>query len=245
MKVQFPALLLAAVLGSVSLPASVVTFGTEDCLETGCYGTNDPTAGATLQGLAPGAVTLASMSFAHSYPFTPAPGDFAGTDQIYVGSVQTDAHDGYSDASQRINGPDVLVLDYSSLIAAGQTLTSLTLGIAADDFQFPVFGQPFTASINGVVSAALTTQLESLNETGPVVQFFTIGLNPSIDTGSHILTLSIDEGGDGGDGYALDFLTVGVTTTGSGGGGATPEPGTISLLGLGGLAIAAAKWHRL
>src|SRR5271165_2064590 len=146
MRSQLQALLLTALLGSASLPASVLTFGTEDCLGTGCYGTNDPTAGATLQGLAPNTVTLASMSFAHSYPFTPSAGDFPGTDQIYVGSVQTGAHDGYSDSSQRINGPDVLTLDYSSLIASGQTLTSLTLGIAADDFQFPAFGQPFTAS---------------------------------------------------------------------------------------------------
>jgi hypothetical protein len=27
-----------------------------------------------------------------------------------------------------------------------------------------------------------------------------------------VLTLSIDQGGDGGDGWALDYLTVGVTT---------------------------------
>ena len=51
-------------------------------------------------------------------------------------------------------------------------------------------GQPFTASINGVVNTALTNELNSLNESGPVAQFFTIGLAPSIDTGNHILTLS-------------------------------------------------------
>ena len=238
MRFQFPALLLAASFGPGSLWASVLVFGTEDCLGTGCYGTNDPTAGATLQGLAPGAVTLASLSFGHSFPFTPSVGDFPGTDQIYVGSTQTAQHDGYSNASQRINGPDVLTLDYNSLVGLGQTLTSLTMGLASDDFQFPAFGQPFTVSINGVADPALVTELESLNETGPVVQFFTVGLNPSVDTGSHILTLSIDEGGDGGDGYALDFLTIGVTTTGA---SATPEPTTMALLALGGLALAAMR----
>src|SRR5271154_3116201 len=125
MRFQFPALLLAASLATVSLQADVITFGTEDCLTTGCYGANDPTAGATLQGLAPDTVTLASQSFGHSFPFTPSAGDFPGTDQIYVGSTQTAMHDGYSDTAQRINGPDVLTLDYGSLITAGQTLTSL------------------------------------------------------------------------------------------------------------------------
>ena len=106
-------------------------------------------------------------------------------------------------------------------------MASLTLGIAADDFQFPGIGNPFTATINGVVDSALSAELNSLNLMGPVVQFFTIGLNPSVDMASHILTLSIDEGGDGGDGYAVDFLTVGVTTTSV---GAVPDPPTFLLL---------------
>jgi hypothetical protein len=213
--------------------AGVITFGDEDCLGMGCYGANDPTAGATLQGLSAGVVTLATNSFAHTYPFTPDGSDFPGTDQIYVGSVQTGAHDGYS-GSPRINGPQVLTLDFSSLIGSGQSLSSLTLGIAADDFQFPAYGQPFTASVDGSVNSALTAELNGLNLGGPVVQFFTIGLDPSIDTGSHILTLSIDEGGDGGDGWAVDFLTVGATTQAS----AVPEPSSVALLGAGFAAMA-------
>jgi hypothetical protein len=235
MRTNFRLLLLAVALGAVSLHAGVITYGTEDCLGTGCYGTNNPTAGATLQGLAPGAVTLATSAFGHGFPFSPSSGDFPGTDQIYVGSTQTGADDGYSIAAQRVSGPDVLTLDYSSLIGSGQSLQTLTLGIAADDFQFPVFGNPFIVTLNGAVDAPLTTELESLNESGPTVQFFTIGLDPTIDTGSHILTLSIDEGGNGGDGWAVDFLTVGVTTAAA---SAAPEPSTMALLamGLGGLA---------
>jgi len=209
------------------LRADVLTFGTENCLGTGCYGASDPTAGATLSGLAPNVVTDATNSYGHSYPFSPGAGDFPGTDQIYVGSIQTVAHDGYSVSSERINGPDVLTLDYSSLVGAGQTVTSLTLGIAADDFQFPVFGQPFLVTLDGGSDPSLTTKLESLNETGPVVHFFTIGLDPALDNPSHTLTLSIDEGGDGGDGFAVDFLTLGVETTSV----TTPEPSAAAMIG--------------
>ena len=236
-----PLALMAGVCAGLS-HASVLTYGDEDCLGTGCYGVNDPTSGATLQGLSTDVVTLATNSFgAHVFPFSPGGGDFAGTDQIYVGSVQTAAHDGYSGSSQRINGPQTLTLDFSSLIAGGQSLTSLTLGIAADDFQFQAFGQPFTASVDGAVNSALTAQLNTFKQTGPIVQFFTIGLDPSIDTGSHILTLSINEGGDGGDGWAVDFATVGVTTQAT---SAVPEPSSLAMLAVVFAAVVLVANHR-
>ncbi len=206
-----------------AVSADYLEYGDENLCNTGTY-PSDPKAGATLVGLAPNTVTLATTAFPHSYPFSPDAGDYPGTDQIYVGSTQTASHDGYSEAAQRINGPQVLTMDYSSLIPEGQAISTLTLGIAADDFQFPVFGQPFTASINGITDSALTTALESLNESGPVTQFFTIGIDPSTLAGSNVLTLSINEGGDGADGWAIDFLTVGVTTQ------PVPEPGSLALL---------------
>src|SRR6185436_12287375 len=106
----------------------------------GCYGASNPTAGATLQGLAPDTITFASAAFGHGYPFTPGAGDLPGTDTVFVGSTQTGSHDGYSGSAGRVNGPQVITLDYSSLVGPGQSLGTLTLGVAADDFQFPDLG---------------------------------------------------------------------------------------------------------
>jgi hypothetical protein len=224
---------------SIAFPATrahadVQLYGDQDVLGTGTY-PSDPTAGATEEGLAPGAVTYATLIQPHGFPFTPSPGDYPGTDQIYVGQTQTGAHDGYSTSAGRINGPQVVTLDYSALIPGGNQVDTLTLGIAADDFQFPAFGQPFTASINGVPNAGLTTVLNGLNQGGPVTQFFTIGLDPTLLDPSHVLTLSINEGGDGGDGWAIDYLTVGVTSS------PVPEPSATAFLTVGLLALMGAR----
>src|SRR6516162_5973846 len=108
------------------LSPNVLLYGTENVLGTGTY-SSDPTAGATLFGLVPGNVTFASLIQAHSYPFSPSAGDYPGTDQIYVGSNQTGAHDGYSQAASRIAGPQVISLDYSSLVSPGSVVDTLTL----------------------------------------------------------------------------------------------------------------------
>ena len=214
----------------------VIEYGNENLLNTGTY-PSDPKAGATLSGLAAGVVTDSNNFYGHNYPFSPSVGDFPGTDQIYVGSTQTASHDGYSGASQRIAGPQVLTMDYSSALAPGQGVAALTLGIASDDFQNAVFGQPFTAKINGVVNTALTNKLNSLDETGPVEHFFTIGISPSALTSNKVLT--IDEGGDGGDGWAIDFLTIGITPSIA----AVPEPSSLWLGGAMGLVAACGRWR--
>ncbi len=152
-------LLLAAVplilRPAVAHADGVQTYGTEDALGTGAYGTDDPTAGATKIGLAPNVSSLATKSYAHTFPFTPSPGDFPGTDQIYVGSVQTASDDGYSSSPDRISGPDVITMDYSSLVPADSTIQTVTLGIAADNFEFPVFGQPFNITLNGASASGV------------------------------------------------------------------------------------------
>jgi hypothetical protein len=220
------ALILVGVLAAPAA-AQVLTYGDMDALGTGAYGVNNPTSGATLVGLLPGVVTFGSGPFGHGFPFSPDVGDFPGTDQIYVGSTQTGSHDGYSAFAGRLNGPQVFTLDYSALVSPGQVVASLTFGIAADDFQFPVLGQPFAATVNGIANASLTAQLNALDQSGPVVQFFSIGLDPALASLSNVLTVTIDQGGDGGDGWAVDFLTVGVTTV------AVPEMGTFALTALG------------
>lgn len=235
---RYSFLLITLVCASPVAQASVIQYGDADVLNnTGTYPI-DPKTGATLDGLAPNAVTFGAPAVSHGFPFSPSGTDFPGTDQIYVGSVQTATHEGYSTSALRINGPQVLTLNYSSLVPAGSTVATLTLGIAADDFQQPVFGQPFTARINGVVNPALTALLNSLDQSGPQVRFFTIGISPSALLPTNTLTLTIDQGGDGGDGWAVDFLTVGVTTRQV---APVPEPSTLLLFGalaLGGLGYA-------
>lgn len=225
--------LIAIALGMVafnSAQAAFIEYGDEDVLGTGTYG-SDPKTGATLNGLAPNAVTYGTLITGHGFPFDPSSGDFAGTDQIYVGSVQTSNHDGYSGHGGRLNGPQMFDLDYSSLVPAGHMVTSLTLGIAADDFQNAVFQQPYLAKINGANAPTLTNTLNAFNQTGPVTQFFTIGVDPLGLSATHHLSISIDQLGDGGDGWAVDFLTIGVETA------PVPEPGSLLVLGLGAVAL--------
>lgn len=192
--------------------SNFLEYGDEDLCNTGTY-SSDPKAGTTLIGLSPNVVTLATHSFSHGFPFAPISTDYPGTDQIYVGQVQTANRDGYSNYGGRLHGPQIITLDYSSLVPAGQNIITLTLGIGADDFQYPNWGDPFTVMINGATNAALTAAINSLNQTGPYEQFLTIGIDLAALQNNKVLTLNINEGGDGGDGWAIDFLTIGVTTS--------------------------------
>ena len=207
--------------------AAWMEYGDEDVLGTATYG-SDPKAGATLEGLAPGVVTYSSLITDHGWGFSPSAGEYAGTDQIYVGSNQTGYHDGYSSTQERLPGPQIMSLDYGSLVIPGDVIYTFTLGIAADDFQYIPFRQPYVAKINDVVNAGLTDILNGFDQTGPDVQFFTFGIDPSTLDPSNILTLSIDQSGDGGDGWAIDFLTIGVTTSPK----PVPEPATLLGFGL-------------
>jgi len=83
----------------------------------------------------------------------------------------------------------------------------------------------------------LTSVLNGLNQTGPRMQFFTIGLSSSLLNPNHIITLRIDQGGDGGDGWAVDFLTVGVTTR------LVPEPASVVSIAVGLAAIGLRSWR--
>ncbi len=224
--------LVAATVGAaLSTQAAVMYFGDVDVLNTGATYSSDPTIGAQLTGVAPGFYTVGANGFGHSYPFAPDVGDFPGTDQIYVGSNQTGAMDGYA-SSPRVPGPQVLNLDYSPIAQAGPI--SLTLGLMLSDFQQPSFGQPYTASINGVIDLDLTILLNAVDQGGPITYFISYGVSPGLLTPDNKLVLSIDQGGNGGDGWAIDFATIGIT--------AVPEPSEwTALVGLTLLAGAIAR----
>src|SRR5262245_40284244 len=118
------ALAVALAAAHAQCQAGVMVYGTENVLNTGATYPSDPKAGATLQGLAANSITEATLTLDHGFPFTPAAGNFPGTDQIYVGSNQTGTHDGYAGAASRIAGPQVVSLDYSSLVPSGQKVTT-------------------------------------------------------------------------------------------------------------------------
>jgi hypothetical protein len=210
----------------------VLLYGDIDKLGSGFVTPADSYDGATLLGLAAGTTSSASSSFGHGFPFTPEVDDFAGTDRIYVGSTQTAFHDGYSSFGSRASGPQTFTLDFSSLLPAGHEITTLTLGLGLDDFQFGGFGQPYVGQVNGAAYAPLSTLLNSVNQTGPSTRFYTIGLDVASIAGTSF-TVSINQGGTGGDGWAIDYLTVGVQTQKISN---VPEPATVALLG-GGLLV--------
>lgn len=202
-----------------SIDGQVATYGDRDLVGFHYPPGANPVAGARLFGLAPGAITLASEGFGHGFPFKPGDNnvngevDYPNTDQIFVGSNQTGAHDGYAQFDGRKQGPAVFSLDYSKLVPAGTKIRTLTLGIAIDDVQFAMWGQPFNTNVNGQPDRAIASELNKIDDTGPMTRFFSAGIDPALLTPDHILKVAIDEGGDGGDGFAIDFLTVGITTS--------------------------------
>src|SRR5712671_821065 len=117
---------LAIIVGVPTLAfaqGGVLQYGDADVLGTGFTYGSDPRTGASLQGLAPGAVTFGSLVTSHTAPPVPTPsaGDYPGTDQVYAGSTQTAFHDLYSTVGTRIAGPQFFALDYSSLMGGGTT----------------------------------------------------------------------------------------------------------------------------
>jgi hypothetical protein len=221
----------------------VLLYGDIDKLGFGFATEASAYAGATLIGLLPGQTTTAG-SFSHGFPFSPETGvgaDFAGTDQIFTAAGQSAFGDGYSSFAGRVQGANAMTLDYSALLPVGYEITTFTLGIAADDFQRPSFGQAYSVSVNGSVHTGLTNLLNSINQTGPSTQLYTFGLDPALLTGSS-LALTIAQTGDGRDGWGIDYLTVGIETQAIV--TAAPEPATVTLAAAGLLGIAAVARRR-
>jgi hypothetical protein len=159
---------------------------------------------------------------------------------MYTSGPATRPHDGYSGSAGTVEGPQVLTMDYNSLVPAGQKVESLTLGIAADDFQQPRFNQPFVAKVNQVINAALTNQLNAMDLGTPEVRFFSVGIDPAILAPSNVLDLSIERAGPGRDGWAVDFTTIGVTTAAQ----PVPEPTTLGVMVLGAVGLGLRSYRR-
>lgn len=245
----FAATAVAAPLGAqtTTIAPGVLRYGDVDCIGYNCYAGGDPTAGATLIGLGVGA-TSSGAAYSHGFIsglVSPSATDFAGTDRIFYGSVKTSNRDGYAGDPNAVAGPQQLALDYGSLVGAGRRVTGLTFGFQADDFQAPAFGNPYTVRVNGLVNAGLTSFVNNINQTGPQTQFFSYGIDTALLLGTNVLNVSIDQGGDGGDGWAIDFATVGVTTEAIPPQSTVPEPSSVALLGAGVAALGSVARRRV
>lgn len=208
--------LLGLVMQPSSAQAMVLEYGDRDCLGFDCYGQIDPTADVTLNGLAANESSISNERFFHSFPFLPEADDYAGTDQIFCNTANApETGDGYcnSDAEATI-GSLTTVLDYSAALSPNEIVKTLTLGIASDDFQTRDFGGRFKAFINGQEYDFLSQLLDGLNNGGPSVKFFSVGVPLDFLTADNQLSIEIaKEGGiDTPDGFAADFFTVGVET---------------------------------
>jgi hypothetical protein len=216
--------------------AAWMEYGDEGLFYGNTY-SSDPKSGATLEGLATDISTKATLIENAGFTF-PAVPDYPGTDTIYIGSTVAVNGDGYWSISSKNYIPQEVSFDYSSLLPSGNKLETLTLGIAGSDFQFSAFNNPFYVWVNGIRNTTLESVIEGLDVGGPMVQFFTIGIDPNTLLSSNILNLKIDEGGNGGDGWAVDYFTVGVTSSPKD----VPEPSSIFLAltgfaGIGGFRI--------
>ncbi len=199
---------------AASAQAEVKVFGDKDLLGFGQYSSDPPEWGARTEGLKPGEVKTGIFKTFHNFPFTPTPEDFPGTDQVYVGSNQSASLDEYANYGGRQKGPQTFKLDIGDLLSGGKPQT-LTLGIMFDDLQQPTHGQPFVVTVNGQRLDAMNQAINQQNlrdkENRPSTVFISAGLDPSILQSGNTLEVVIDQEGQGGDGWAVDYLTVGVT----------------------------------
>jgi hypothetical protein len=150
---------------------------------------------------------------AHAFPWQVNTNDPSGTDRIMVPSSYNGnpphGQDGYvSSTSRPSNLPQPIII---SNTFPGLTVSSAILQMFVDDFQAPVFGTVYQATINGVRAPFLENVLNQLNQTGPVGQLITLQVPTDylslLNTGN--VTISIDDPVTGaGDGFAIDFVKL-------------------------------------
>lgn len=216
--------LLTAAGAAAGQPANVVVFGDLDRVGNGTYLTS-PWDTAALFGLTAGQ-TSAGPVFPAAGPTPPNQADFQRTDRVLKGTGS--AQDGYANAMNNpLSGAHTFTLDYTAALQGGTAVDTLTIGVMLIDVQ-PSASAQYTLNVNGSASAFtnITGVVNGLDQAGQAGQFLSFGvpldvlaLNPSANT----LNFTIDQG-VGGDGFAVDFLTVGVTPV--------PEPAGLLLVGL-------------
>src|SRR6185369_99740 len=101
--------------------------------------------------------------------------------------------DGYVSSTTRpANLPQPIVISNS---LTGLTVSSAILQMFVDDFQAPVWGTAYQATINGVRAPFLEDVLNQLNQTGPIGRLITLQLPGAylslVSTGN--VTVAIDD----------------------------------------------------
>lgn len=101
-----------------------------------------------------------------------------------------------------------IVIEYN---LKGRTIRDAMLQLFVDDFQAPVWGTAYEASLNGTRIPTLEAQINSLNQTGPVGKLISYPITenflPLLSSGK--VELKIDDSTTGaGDGYAISFVKL-------------------------------------
>ncbi len=152
----------------------------------------------------------------HPWPFAAEASDPSGTDRIMIGSGGNppSPRDGYSFTTSRPNNLPVPVsLRYSPVADPIQSARFL---IFTDDFQGPVWGSKFTATLDGQRFPKLEVQINRLLQTGPTGRMVSVdvpdNLLPLLQDSS--VDLLIDDATTGlGDGYVVDFVKLLINPT--------------------------------
>lgn len=147
---------------------------------------------------------------AHDFPWSPDATDPAGTDRIMVISGHRGAEgDGYAASTARPeNAVQTLDLRFDP---GGVSVRTAALQLFVDDFQAPVWGHRFTATLDGREAPDIAFALNALNQTGPIGKLVTLQLLPEYVPllADGALAIRIDDAGtDAGEGFALDFVRL-------------------------------------
>lgn len=158
-----------------------------------------------------GADRLSGQLIGSDAPMT-GPNDPQGTDQIMVGTSyngQSEEIDGFCESTSRPgNNPKPLQFKF---VYPEKGLAGAELGIYAVDFQAPQLGSRFMVILDGKRAPFIEEKLNSLDQTGPQGQFFSVIIPAEFmdQLKDGQLELLIDDAESGvGDGYAVDFARL-------------------------------------